>query len=280
MSLLVRTSTDVGALLVRDTDDPKALAVTESTSPLALRVRESTSPLAMRVRGLFSPASLPGLAAWYDASDPATVLTTISPDVPASDGQTVRRWLDKSGNGRHLEQADLTLQPVFTNAGTGLTFDDVNDIMSMAFNWGNEATVFVCGRMNSSVGNARIISTSNSNVFLPCARVPSGFEQLIASDAAAISSSPISTPIGENLIFTLFADSGADTGGISKNLGSVNSMAATFTTPRDGIAIGMPGTTRGVGWSITDVVFYNRNMTVAERERVIRWLSTKRGITV
>jgi hypothetical protein len=77
MSLLVRTSTDVGALLVRDTDDPFALAVTESTSPLALRVRESTDPLAMRVRGLFSPASLPGLAAWYDASDSSTVLTQV-----------------------------------------------------------------------------------------------------------------------------------------------------------------------------------------------------------
>jgi hypothetical protein len=129
MSLLVRTSTDIGALLVQDTDDPKALAVTESTSPLALRVRESTSPLAMRVRGLFSPASLPGLAAWYDASDPATVLTTVSPDVPATDGQTVRRWVDKSGNARHMDQANLTLQPVFTNAATGLTFDGSNDFL-------------------------------------------------------------------------------------------------------------------------------------------------------
>jgi hypothetical protein len=111
MSLLVRTSTDAGALLVRDTDDPLALAVTESTSPLALRVRESTSPLAMRVRGLFSPTSLPGLAAWYDASDAATVLTSVGPDVPATNGQTVRRWLDKSGNNNHNEQADLALQP-------------------------------------------------------------------------------------------------------------------------------------------------------------------------
>jgi hypothetical protein len=117
MSLLVRTSTDAGALLVRDTDDPLALAVTESTSALALRVRESTDPLAMRVRGLFSPASLPGLAAWYDASDPATVLTTVSPDVPATNGQTVRRWVDKSGAGRHLNQTDLVNQMRFVASG-------------------------------------------------------------------------------------------------------------------------------------------------------------------
>jgi hypothetical protein len=137
MSLLVRTSTDAGALLVRDTDDPFALAVTESTSPLALRVRESTSPLAMRVRGLFSPASLPGLAAWYDASDSSTVLTSISPDVPATDGQAVRRWLDKSGNGRHLEQGDLVKQPEYGTASMAggfpsLTADGSNDDMKTA----------------------------------------------------------------------------------------------------------------------------------------------------
>jgi hypothetical protein len=101
--------------------------VTESTSTLALRVRESTSPLAMRVRGLFSPLSLPGLAAWYDASDSSTVLTTVSPDVPATDGQTVRRWLDKSGAGRHLNQETLANQMRFvTNAQNGRGMVDTN----------------------------------------------------------------------------------------------------------------------------------------------------------
>jgi hypothetical protein len=129
MSLLVRTSTDAGALLVRDTDDPLALAVTESTSALALRVRESTSPLAMRVRGLFSPASLPGLAAWYDASDSSTVLTTVSPDVPATDGQTVRRWVSRHNPAVFWDQGTLLNQPTFTNATTGLTFNGTSSFM-------------------------------------------------------------------------------------------------------------------------------------------------------
>jgi hypothetical protein len=77
MSLLVQTSTLPGALEVVDTDDPLALRVTESTSPGALRVRQSTRPGALRVRGLFSPSQLPGLAAWYDASDSSTVLTQV-----------------------------------------------------------------------------------------------------------------------------------------------------------------------------------------------------------
>jgi hypothetical protein len=131
MSLLVRLSTDPGALLVRDTDDPLALAVTESTSPLALRVQESTSPLAQRVRGLFSPSQLPGLAAWYDAADSSTVLTTVGPDVPATNGQTVRRWLDKSGNNRHLDQAVLANQALFS--GGQLDFDGSNDFYTATY---------------------------------------------------------------------------------------------------------------------------------------------------
>jgi len=129
MSLLVRTSTDAGALLVQDTDDPKALAVTESTSPLALRVRESTSPLAMRVRGLFSPSSLPGLAAWYDASDSSTVLTTVSPDVPASDGQTVRRWLSRHNPAVFWDQGDLVIQPKLNDPNPGLNFNGTSQFM-------------------------------------------------------------------------------------------------------------------------------------------------------
>jgi hypothetical protein len=129
MSLLVRTSTDAGALLVRDTDDPLALAVTESTSPLALRVRESTSPLAMRVRGLFSPASLPGLAAWYDASDPATVLTTVGPDVPATNGQTVRRWVSRHNPAVFWDQGDLVIQPKLNDPNPGINFNGSSQFM-------------------------------------------------------------------------------------------------------------------------------------------------------
>jgi hypothetical protein len=71
----------------------------------------------MRVRGLFSPASLPGLAAWNDASDTSTVLTSVGADVPATNGQTVRRWVDKSVNNRHLEQGVLANQPVWNATG-------------------------------------------------------------------------------------------------------------------------------------------------------------------
>jgi len=65
------------------------------------------------VRATFRPDKLPGLAAWYSAD--FGVLNSVGPDVPATEGQTVRRWLDRSGNGLHMEQATLASQLTFTS---------------------------------------------------------------------------------------------------------------------------------------------------------------------
>jgi hypothetical protein len=66
----------------------------------------------------------------------------------AQDGQTVRRWLDKSGNGRHLDQADLALQPAFESAGLNgrpaIKPDGVNDfLLSGTYNVPTSASLFV-----------------------------------------------------------------------------------------------------------------------------------------
>lgn len=81
--------------------------------------------------GSFDPSQLAGLELWLDASDTSTVLNSISPDTPATDGQTVRRWLDKSGNDLHANQATGVNQPLFDADGLNgngvLTFDGSND---------------------------------------------------------------------------------------------------------------------------------------------------------
>jgi hypothetical protein len=198
MSLLVRTSTDAGALLVRDTDDPFALAVTESTSALALRVRESTDPLAMRVRGLFSPASLPGLAAWYDASDSSTVLTTVSPDVPASNGQTVRRWLDKSGNNRHLEQVNIVQQPTYSGGLLSLNgSSQFWDMLNIADIMGDKAQVYVFSVCQNPTGATGVLVAFSppSNSFFPVVGPTASYASLRRRQADA-NIEPIGPGIG------------------------------------------------------------------------------------
>ena len=65
------------------------------------------------------------LAAWYAAD--TGVLNSVSPDVAATDTQTVRRWQDLSGNANHYDQSTLALQPTLSS-GT-ISFDGSDDYM-------------------------------------------------------------------------------------------------------------------------------------------------------
>lgn len=81
----------------------------------------------------FSPADVTGLGVWLDSADADTVLTSVSPDVVATAGQAVRRWVDKSGNGYHMNQMTGLNQPVYRtseiNSQNALEFDGTNDLM-------------------------------------------------------------------------------------------------------------------------------------------------------
>ncbi len=94
--------------------------------------------------GAFNPRALPNLLAWYDASDSSTCLNNTSPITPATNGQTVTQWTDKSGNGNHLTQGTGISQPVVaTNALNGkqvLNFDGSNDSCVTGFSFALAAT--------------------------------------------------------------------------------------------------------------------------------------------
>lgn len=73
----------------------------------------------------FQPWMIPGLGLDLDAS--YGVLNSIGPDVPATNGQSVRRWLDKSGNGNNFDQSTASLQPIL-NSGYVIA-DGMDDFM-------------------------------------------------------------------------------------------------------------------------------------------------------
>jgi hypothetical protein len=55
----------------------------------------------------FSPLQIPGLASWYDATDPLA-----TGQQPAT-GTTISKWSDKSGNNRHLTQYSSYALPTY-----------------------------------------------------------------------------------------------------------------------------------------------------------------------
>ena len=272
----MRTSTDAGALLVQDTDDPKALAVTESTSPLALRVRESTSPLAMRVRGLFSPASLPGLAAWYDAADSSTVLTTVSPDVPATDGQTVRRWLDKSGNNRHLDEGDLTDQPTWTGQRIAYATTTTDMMHTLASAIAQPLTVYIAMRNNAVEANRVAIGlrTDGDNwtaVFM----TGSPIEYRLGSGGVSLSGGPQLTTneIVLTAIWNGASSSLRATGSATVASGNAGTAGADYIR-----IFRRPNNTNTNNQTYAEIAMYQAAHDVATRDRVIQYLRNKWGI--
>lgn len=108
---------------------------------------------------IFQPSQLAGLAAWYSAD--YGVLNSISPDTPATDGQTVRRWLDRSGNGRHMNQSTLANQPTFVSGA--VTGDGLNARMTSS-SWTVPAGCWMAGvlKVNSfPAAETRIMNLAN-----------------------------------------------------------------------------------------------------------------------
>jgi hypothetical protein len=117
----------------------------------------------------WNPNQLTGLELWLDASDSSTVLNSISPDTSATDGQAIRRWLDKSGNDRHANQTTGANQPLLDADGLNskgvLTFDGINDFFTSGTTstWnflhnGTESLVVLVAKAGSSANPDAIMA--------------------------------------------------------------------------------------------------------------------------
>lgn len=81
-----------------------------------------------------NPTSLTGLQLWLDAADSATLFdATTGGSLVAANG-TVKRWEDKSGNGRHATEATNgpTRKTNVQNGRDSLDFDGANDTLQIA----------------------------------------------------------------------------------------------------------------------------------------------------
>ena len=83
----------------------------------------------------FTPASIANLAVWLDAMDASTVLRdTGSGFVPATNGEAVARWVDKSANAHILAQTVSGNRPLLStsagpSSGRCIEFDGIDDFL-------------------------------------------------------------------------------------------------------------------------------------------------------
>ncbi len=120
------------------------------TLTLGLSLSRGTSP------GAFNPTSIPNLAIWLDANDPACVLRdTGSGFVPALNGEAVARWVDKSTNAHILAQTVAGRRPLLSTSngpsgGRAINFDGADDfLLKAALVFDFPCTVFTVMRQNS-----------------------------------------------------------------------------------------------------------------------------------
>lgn len=77
----------------------------------------------------FSPVDQNDLVLWLEQG--ARILHEVSPDVPATNGEPVRRWVNLANPGTSdANQATEAQQPLFNAASGGNSFDGINDNMA------------------------------------------------------------------------------------------------------------------------------------------------------
>ena len=134
----------------------------------------------------WSPADLgTAVALWLDADDAETITL--------SEG-AVSEWRDKSGNGRHVAQADAARRPVPVGWGDGsreaIAFDGTDDFLQGV---GSMTTGTYAGHFNviwaaSRVGNGGVILTERSSTLVGVSAWTAEGAYYVSSDGANVSS--------------------------------------------------------------------------------------------
>jgi hypothetical protein len=247
----------------------------------------------------FNPRSISGLALWLDSLDAATLLNSVSPQTPAAIGETVRQWRDKSGNSRHANQTNATLQP--TRQSTGISFDgtgdhyDLTDYPELAKNIGYIG-IFAVGRYRSLPGAAETaIFSASRNSSIVFARVFFGTLAAAASklrtggrrqdaDTLQAVTSTADVPVVDAVLTGLIDYSNA---AVSQRLnGSVDGSSSSFQTAGVtdntnplGIFIARSGSTYA-GIDLREMLIYTSPLSASQVAAVERYLGARWGVTL
>lgn len=236
----------------------------------------------------FNPMQVGGLKLWLDASDPNANGTL------PSNNASISSWVDKSGNSNTVSQGSGSLQPIFkTNILNGkpvVRFDGVNDLMakSSATALANQNTIFVVGTSN---GNSFILGTffdysNNSATNTGINLFQEGTPRYVAGfyDGTlhqATTGATITLPA--TAVIYLYND-GAN-GYIYKN-GTLYDSVASGNINNSGTRVYTIGALlNGVAnyflnGDVAEVIFYNSNLSSANKLLINRYLGNKWGISV
>lgn len=251
----------------------------------------------------FSPTDIAGLQLWLDATTGLFDATSGGSAV-TTDGSSVARWEDQSGNGYHFEQGTSNNRPVLKtsvqNSKNVIRFDGSNDVMAgpSALKFSHPASMFVVvskrggtdyqgiysnGILQQCTGYGLFISNTGDN--------SGAFSTQVRSDASGSNVSSTNYYTGTlPSTNTFFIGAGIIDSSTNKayfNNGSEDSISHSIAsgTPNRGVGIGaryggVDATSPGFFFNgdIAEIIVYNSALTSSDRGSVRDYLNTKWNI--
>ena len=248
----------------------------------------------------WTPAKLSGLKLWLDAghgvfSDAGT--TPVAADDP------VQQWNDLSGNGNHVVQATIGLQPLYkvniVNGKPVIRFDGVDDSLrkagQIAGMENNKFTVVTVGLLRGTP------ATSKRGLFTYGANFTAGFTQwfeittpklsfnLVRTGDSAVNSDGVATiALDTPYIWAHVYDQVNISGYVNSLLADKQTAetSAVDYTPSGtiGLTIGSShdGTnaTRWLQFDLQKAFYYNRNLSLGELAKLMRYVSRDLSMSV
>ena len=241
---------------------------------------------------LWTPAQIT-TALWLDAADAETLFTTDSGSTLVTNGSSVGRWNDKSGNSNNLSQATSGSSPTFNATGQNgkgvIIFNGISSFLErsqsdLSLNW----TCVIAAKNNNITGDQIYVSqgsTSSSNPRWQLDRSGTNARIVRRNDAGAIQLPMQGTHAVASLIQAGTSDGSLI--GVSLNGAGLSTAAAVsgvFSTNR--LVVGSlytgfssPSATSFFNGSMFEVVYAPSMLSTLDRQKIEGYLAHKWGLT-
>lgn len=257
------------------------------------------SPRTLRPSSSFTPKSISGLALWLDASATGDLFQNSDGTVPAvNSGDPVGYWRDRSGNGRNVTNSTSTKRPTVSSESgrKALAFDGVDDNLNATPSSavGSTAVTHIAVVKNNLTSQPTYLSASwglsSGSAGRPLERWQSlSQNRIYTSDATATDVTSPFRSLSDRFIYCL--DGQKD--GVATNqhrlrefingaqIFSVTGNSSTWSTTGQKFNLGTrdDNGTQYKG-NICEVLCYDKILSVADRQKIERYLAAKWGITL
>jgi len=240
------------------------------------------------------PTSISGLGLWLDASDIASITR--------SDDNKVSQWNDKSGNGRHFIQPDISKQPLFEATGMNglpsLNIASEKGLYRLASQMGTLAsgTTMSCFFVAEANANnwSHVVSNwfnkdgvdigASFNRFHHSLKNNTTYQQSIYLNGGATVTNAGTTVSGGKYVGS-FVYGGANVtsyyglNGAASNFTSATTLPNTSGSATSAFLIGKPDSQNYAATRVSEIIMYPRALSIDERQMIEGYLVAKYSLT-